>query len=150
MVAARPSWPKLRLSNKCSDSYQVRMKNAPSLITLHLMHNGRKVSMTTEPGTRIDQKFEAGHFYEHKLLGYITRMCRSGVFLDVGENCGQHAVYFALFCPSTLVYCVEPLPDHVNLIRRNIADNHLQSKVRVLPMAAGEIGRASCGERVGK
>src|SRR3546814_9456405 len=65
-------------------------------------------------------------------------MCRSGVFLDVGGNCGQHAVYFALFCPSTLVYCVEPLPDHVNLIRRNIADNHLQSKVRVLPMAAGD------------
>src|SRR3546814_17235943 len=64
-------------------------------------------------------------------------MCRSGVFLDVGGNCGQHAVYFALFCPSTLVYCVAPLPDHVNPIRRNIADNHLQSKVRVLPMAAG-------------
>src|SRR3546814_6701913 len=64
MVAARPSWPKLRLSNKCSDSYQVRMKNAPNLITRHLMHNGRKVSMPTEPGPRIATKFEAGHFYE--------------------------------------------------------------------------------------
>lgn len=109
-----------------------------NLSTRHLLHNGRKVSMTTEAGTRIDQKFEAGHFYEHKLLGHITGKSRAGVFLDVGGNCGQHAVYFALFCPSTLVYCVEPLPEHVELIRKNIADNALDDKIRLLPIASGD------------
>lgn len=106
------------------------------LATFRFLHSGRQVTVTCEAMTRVDECLSQGRFYEHKLLGYITRVASSGVFLDVGGNCGHHSVYFALFTPSTKVITFEPLPEHVNLIFRNIQDNGLERKVMILPFGA--------------
>jgi FkbM family methyltransferase len=79
-----------------------------------------------------------GRWYEHKMLGHITRTSKAGVFIDIGSNIGHHAIYFALFCPSTIVYALEPLPQHLELILANVAANHLRDKVQVLPFGAAD------------
>jgi FkbM family methyltransferase len=42
-----------------------------------------------------------------------------GVILDVGANIGMAAVWFAHFNPARDIWCFEPLPENVAMIRRN-------------------------------
>jgi len=43
------------------------------------------------------------------------------VIFDVGANIGAAAVYFAARYPHAKVYCFEPLPGNVELLRQNVA-----------------------------
>ncbi len=104
-------------------------------VTSHsFLYNGRLVRIACETTSRIDESLRAGHLYEHKMLGYIARTAKSGAFVDVGGNCGQHSIFFALFCPSTKVTTFEPFPEHCKLIMENIANNNLMEKVRLYPI----------------
>lgn len=42
-----------------------------------------------------------------------------GIVLDVGANIGLAAVWFAHFNPTREIWCLEPLPENVAMIRRN-------------------------------
>lgn len=104
-------------------------------VTSHsFLYNGRLVKIACETTSRIDVVLRTGHFYENKMLGHIVRTARAGAFVDVGGNCGQHSIFFALFCPSTNVITFEPFPEHCKLIMRNIDDNDLKEKVKLFPM----------------
>jgi len=72
------------------------------------------------------------------MLGLITRTSRSGVFLDIGGNIGHHSVYFSLFCPSTKVLIFEPLPEHIDIIIKNVLDNKLDTKVKIHPFGGAD------------
>jgi FkbM family methyltransferase len=56
-----------------------------------------------------------------------------GAILDVGANIGLAAVWFARFNPGKDVWCFEPLPGNVELIRRNCPT------ARVVQAAMGEV-----------
>jgi FkbM family methyltransferase len=114
----------------------------PGFANHAFVHAGRKVALRCEIGTRVGQCLARGRFYEHRMLGYITRVAKAGVFIDVGANCGHHTLYFALFAPSTKVCAFEPPPEHVALIRHNVAANALEAKVAVMPFGAAETYRA--------
>jgi FkbM family methyltransferase len=109
-----------------------------NLVTHSFLYSGRYVVITCENDTRIDTCIRAGRWYEHKMLGLITRTARAGVFLDIGGNIGHHTLYFSLFCPSTKVYTFEPLPEHCELIWKNVVDNGLDKKVGIHPMGGAE------------
>ncbi|NES03747.1 MAG: FkbM family methyltransferase [Okeania sp. SIO2F4] len=110
-----------------------------NLTTHSFLYSGRYVSITCENKTRIDECIRAGRWYEHKMLGLITRTSRAGVFLDIGGNVGHHSVYFSLFCPSTKVMVFEPLLEHIQLIRKNVVDNKLEEKVKIYPFGAANL-----------
>lgn len=58
------------------------------------------------------------------------------VIFDIGANIGAAAVYFAARYPRARIYCFEPLPENVELLRRNVAP--FGERVTVVPMGLGE------------
>jgi FkbM family methyltransferase len=79
---------------------------------------------------------EAGTFFEIELLEHLAiRGPRSGVFVDVGANIGNHAVFFGKFLAERLV-CVEPHPDLIPVLSRNLDMNAIAGAA-VLPVGAG-------------
>lgn len=62
------------------------------------------------------------------------------VIFDVGANIGITTLYFAALFPKARIYCFEPFPENVELLRRNT--RQLGDRVRVVPEALG----AAAGE----
>jgi FkbM family methyltransferase len=69
--------------------------------------------------------------YEEHFLLTIREMAREGVYLDIGAHLGTHTVWFAAACPSTEVHAFEPIGRYADVVRRNVALNHLEGKVTV-------------------
>jgi len=61
----------------------------------------------------------------------IQQLDRPGIILDVGANIGLAAALFAHYNRDRTIYCFEPLPSNVALIRRNCPNAH------VVPCAVG-------------
>lgn len=57
------------------------------------------------------------------------------VIFDIGANIGASAVYFAARYPDARVYCFEPLPENVDLLRKNVAV--FGERVTVVPSGLG-------------
>jgi FkbM family methyltransferase len=49
--------------------------------------------------------------------------------LDLGANAGFTTIFFARQYPSAEIACVEPVPDNVELLRKNIELNYVQAQV---------------------
>ena len=65
-----------------------------------------------------------GQFYEADALALMRRWFRpGGVFLDVGANVGNHAIYIEKFADPGEVICIEPNPEAITLLRINGALN---------------------------
>ena len=65
-----------------------------------------------------------GQFYESDALALVRQYFpRGGVFLDVGANVGNHALYMAKFADAAEVICIEPNPEAITLLRINAALN---------------------------
>jgi FkbM family methyltransferase len=59
--------------------------------------------------------------------------------LDVGANIGYYALMFvSLLEGKGQVICLEPDPNNLDELRRNVASNSLDHKVTIRPVAAGE------------
>ena len=79
---------------------------------------------------------EAGTFFEIELLEHLAlRGPATGVFIDVGANIGNHAVFFGKFLAEHVV-CIEPHPALVPILARNLEVNAVAA-ASVLPYAAG-------------
>ncbi|THD80630.1 MAG: FkbM family methyltransferase [Phenylobacterium sp.] len=67
-----------------------------------------------------------GAFYEEEHLAVIERHLKpGGVFLDVGANVGNHAIYVAKHCDPGAVIVIEPNPQALVLLRLNLLLNRL-------------------------
>jgi FkbM family methyltransferase len=68
-------------------------------------------------------------------------MCRlllqGGVFIDVGANVGVHAIPIAMRMPGLQVLAVEASEATLGYLRANVALNQLQTRITVVPCAAG-------------
>lgn len=91
---------------------------------------------TFAPDDLIAQEIrEAQTFFEIELLEHLAmRGPRGGVFVDVGANIGNHAVFFGKFLADRVV-CVEPHPGVVPILRHNLELNDVTT-ASVLPVAA--------------
>lgn len=90
---------------------------------------GRKLNVRIRRGTT-----------DADLVGMILRgdemyrlppSVQPGVIFDVGANIGVSALYFALTYPNAHIYCFEPLPDNLELLRHNTAP--FQDRIHVVP-----------------
>jgi FkbM family methyltransferase len=62
-------------------------------------------------------------FYESDLLEHLAAHApRGGVYVDVGANIGNHSVFFGRFLADHVV-AIEPDPDLVRLLERNLRTN---------------------------
>jgi FkbM family methyltransferase len=77
-------------------------------------------------------------FYEKLMLMNIQNNYKSGSIVDVGANVGNHAVFFCgVVHDHEMVYAIEPGPDALRLLKRNLKRNGVSGKVVVQPVAAG-------------
>jgi FkbM family methyltransferase len=80
---------------------------------------------------------ETGTFFEIELLEHLAlRGPPNGVFIDVGANIGNHAVFFGKFLADHVV-CLEPHPGLVPILTRNLKANAITA-ASVLAYAAGQ------------
>ena len=78
-------------------------------------------------------------FYEIELLNYLlVRAPKGGVYIDIGANIGNHAVYFGKFLASHVV-CIEPSPKIAKLLKRNLTENQVDNHV-IVGCALGSVG----------
>lgn len=75
-----------------------------------------------------------GQFYEQPLLEYIRGLDLRGTYLDIGTNIGNHALFFAMFCPSDRVIGFEPVAPWRARALQNLAANGCEGKVEVMPV----------------
>jgi FkbM family methyltransferase len=80
-------------------------------------------------------------FYERDLLEHIA-LCgpRGGIFIDVGANVGNHSVYFGKLL-ADFVICVEPSPQLVPILQRNLRVNGITNAFVAACGAGAAAGR---------
>lgn len=90
---------------------------------------GHRLKLTVRTGTTdidlIQQILHRDSMY--RLPGTV----RPQTIFDVGGNIGITTVYYAAVYPDAQLYCFEPLPDNLALLRDNVAC--FGDRVRVLP-----------------
>jgi FkbM family methyltransferase len=100
-------------------------------------YNGVNVKFP-EVGKMYAAHFSVGRFYEHAFLEYIASLNRSGTYLDVGCNLGNHTVFFAKFTRCARVIAFEPIKRFLVNVKHVIAINNIGSKVVLVESAAGD------------
>lgn len=80
----------------------------------------------------------SGQFHEQALLEHVRSLDLKGVYVDVGGFIGNHALYFAMLCPSAQVVTFEPRPGPRAELVRNVAANRQQAKIAVQPTGVAE------------
>lgn len=81
----------------------------------------------------------AGEFFEASELELIRQHFKGGIYVDVGANIGNHAVYFGQLPNCTKVLAFEPNPASLRLLRINVLLNYLDEKIEVHPFALGKM-----------
>jgi len=92
----------------------------------------------------IQQAHLHGRFYEEEELGIIARHFEGGVFVDVGCNIGNHAVYALKFLNADRVIAFEPNPAALRVLTLNVAANELNDRIVIHKLGLSDrAGRAS-------
>jgi FkbM family methyltransferase len=63
---------------------------------------------------------------------------RGGIYVDVGSNIGNHAVFFGRFCAGHVV-AIEPNPRLHAVLTRNIESNGLAAKTTIVPVGISDV-----------
>ena len=109
-------------------------RNTPGERQVHARFNGQRYTLHVRGGT-----LDAAIFEQILCDGSEYRLpvdTQPSVIFDIGANIGASAVYFAARYPQARVYCFEPLPQNIELLRKNVAA--FGDRVTVVPMGLGE------------
>lgn len=78
-----------------------------------------------------------GKFYESEELELISRHFRpGGSFLDVGANVGNHSIFASKLLNASRLILVEPNPEALTILFRNLALNGLDGQTTVVHQCA--------------
>lgn len=88
-----------------------------------------KIVFMLDPGGVMSQHYQRGIFYEMGMLEAIREEAKSGTYLDVGANIGNHALYFEKFCNSDRVSAFEPLEQCLGPLKQTKKFNQLSFKI---------------------
>jgi FkbM family methyltransferase len=75
---------------------------------------------------------------EPQLTNRLVKLGREGGrFLDVGANLGYFSIIWSVCNPDNECFAVEASPRNLDLLRKNIRQSGVESRVSVFPVAAG-------------
>lgn len=95
-------------------------------------------------GDTIQNRHFNGGFYEPEELRIIeTHLKPGGVFLDLGANVGNHAVFVAKFCQPGAVILIEPNPEALQHLRFNLLLNRLDLDTRHLGLGLSDLAETA-------
>ncbi|PWJ13299.1 FkbM family methyltransferase [Jannaschia seohaensis] len=98
---------------------------------------GVKVRLPQGIKGRIGSHWAKGQFYEPGLLAHVGAQNRPGTYVDAGMNNGNHALYFALCCPSRQVIGFEPYGEWVRHAHELFRMNKMTEHIRIMNCALG-------------
>jgi len=92
------------------------------------VHRNQLVRMfVANPADTIQSHHANGAFYELEELSIIEgQLTPGGVFLDIGANVGNHAVFVAKYCRQSAILAVEPNPQAVRVLTTNLLLNRCE------------------------
>lgn len=90
-------------------------------------------------GDLISEAISATGVWEPQITEQLLELGRKGgMLVEVGANLGYFCLLWAAAHPSNRVHAFEPAVRNVVLLRRNVMQNGLQSRVHGFPVAAGK------------
>ena len=90
------------------------------------------------PNDAIMKSHQAGAFYEAEELAWIKQHYRSGTFLDIGANVGNHAIYVSKFLNAPRVVVFEASESTITILKQNLELNRCENvDPQFLGMALG-------------
>ncbi len=121
------------------------MDDGSDLATAHLPPDAARPRFTMNRQRDRDQVAcllgrDGWRAFERPLPELIFRygVAHPGLFVDVGANTGFYTLLAASASRDNHVVALEPMADILELLRRNLADNDLVDRVRLIRCAAGE------------
>ena len=128
-------WLKISQRKLCSlgDVYKLRlakkfMKQFDEETSCHFIYKNKVVFMPDIGGVT-SQHYQRGIFYEMGMLEAIRAEAKSGTYLDVGANIGNHTLYFEKFCNSDRVIAFEPLEQCLGPLKQTKKFNQLSFEI---------------------
>jgi FkbM family methyltransferase len=120
-------------------------KHIPGIV-VQTAHRGEPIFFfVREIADSIGNVHLSGRFYETEELQLIARYFQpAGVFLDIGSNVGNHAIYAEKFLKASKVILIEPNPVALEILRINVRLNQL---AKIDEQFLG-LGLSDCEERV--
>lgn len=98
------------------------------------------IRMALVPGDVISDCIAFTGLYEPHLTRRIVKLAKiGGLFVDVGANLGYFSLLWAAHNPNNICFALEASPRNLEILRENIVRNGLESRVHVIPKAAGQV-----------
>ena len=121
------------------------------MLFFSIVHRGQDIFFPAQTDFIPEKIRTLGTFYEQELLTHLERSVpNTGVWVDVGANIGNHSVYFAKFCATTVV-SIEAHPSTFSLLKQTIEKNNLKNKVTCIQAAASDnAGEVTLGLPAGR
>jgi FkbM family methyltransferase len=102
------------------------------------LRHGPGVRMELLPGDLISDYIAFTGVYEPALTRHIAKAARrGGTLVDIGANLGYFPLLWAAGNPSNQCIAFEASPRNIEMLRRNVVQNRLETRIRVVPSAAG-------------
>ena len=96
----------------------------PGQVVRSVIHGQPVQFFIANPRDEIQRVHATGRFYEEAELEIIRKWCPPGaVFLDIGSNVGNHAIYAAKFLHASHVVLCEPNPVAIEILMANLGLN---------------------------
>lgn len=112
----------------------------PSLYSDAELCYARGMRMELISGDIISDAIAFTGVYERVVTRRVAALAkRGGLFVDVGGNLGYFSLIWAAGNPVSRCLTVEASPRNIDILRRNVAKNHVEDRIEILPYAAGRI-----------
>lgn len=122
-------WP--GLAAESNDLTYQRLQSLTSVVTYIRQDNSLTLSLRV-PNEVCRYRAETFETKEPETLRWIDQFGGEGAFYDIGANVGLYSLYYAQTKPGR-VYAFEPSALNLRLLSLNISDNHLASRIVIVP-----------------
>lgn len=115
-------------------------RNFPTLVDLEI--NGIKFRLDVERNTTDGKLLASSKQYDGTELDHLAMACAKpdSVFVDAGANTGYYSLTLARRGCSRIL-AIEPNPPTLALLRFNVENNRLASKILIEPVCLGSVGK---------
>ncbi len=82
--------------------------------------------------------------YKEDEYGFVNFKPGPGdAMIDAGGYVGSTAILYAQLYPEARIFCVEPLPENIDIIKKNIAVNYLEDRITLIQKALWDVSGVS-------
>ena len=105
-----------------------------NLAKVKVHHNGQSATLVVREGTTDIDLVKM--IYAARCMYHLPHAVNPDIIFDCGANIGMTASYFAMSYPKATIYCFEPLPDNLELLKENVAQ--FGNRIKVMPFGLSE------------